>query len=124
MDNDGRVSLINLFDRTYASEFPAMVAKFVIALNVELDANDRKAGSVDLRIDIVEKKSNKLYFNSSGKGDLPGKNKTIVTHLDLSGRLVFKDPGEFTARLYVNTNLLAEFDFAVQKDSLSTKGKK
>jgi hypothetical protein len=114
-DNSGKVSLINLYDVINSLEFPTMATNFVIALSVNLDKEEIAKGSVKIKVDIEDKTRKKLYLSSSGAGKLASKSKNVVTQLDLSRKLVFKNPGKYCAKLYVNDDQLAEFEFSVIK---------
>jgi hypothetical protein len=122
-DDKGRISLINVFDAVNSSTKVATPSKFVIAIGMRLSKQDLQVRKINMQASLLDPNS-KTVFKGEGSGEIPEDKMgaTVVSPLDLSGKLQFKVSGKYTARLFVNNKKYAETYFNVNLNQKSESG--
>lgn len=96
---DNKASIINVFDTFHYDELPAVPLKFTLAISVQVKQRDVQDGKVQIGVEIH--KNNEMLFKAQGATEIPEPGN-IVSPLDLSGQLAFKDEGDYIAKLILN----------------------
>ena len=117
-DQQGRISLINIFDTINVTALPAIQPKLCLAFAVYLDSEQQKRGEVKFKLDVL-KPSESSLLSAEGKGEIKpvmSKNNVqpkLAANLELAG-VVFDEVGLYTAHLYVGSKLISSTTFEVK----------
>lgn len=124
LSNDGKASIVNIFDVVGAETFPTIPTKFTIAISIAVMPEDIRNDCVKTRVEIRDPNNKKVLEASAEvpiSADAAPAN--IVSNIDLSGQIAFKSEGTYRIILSANGKKLTECPFKIVKTS-DQEGKK
>lgn len=113
IDDNGRASLINIFDGVSAEKLPIRPAKFGIAFSIAVTQDEARQSPFQLLIRVVNDKSDKTVLEIKGVGEGEATQGSLVSYIDLAGKVGIKNYGQYTIHLAINDTELATLPFAV-----------
>jgi uncharacterized protein DUF6941 len=117
-DAERKVSIIGIFNQLRVREFPSTATRFVVAFNFDPDSTDIVENKIDAKIQIFSTSEMIIEAEQTGKVEtdfLDSGNKEVAGAFDFSGKITFETPGEYTAKLFIADNKIADLQFKVKK---------
>lgn len=116
-DIKNRTSLINIFDIVGGEQLPVIPKDLVVAFSITIGDDDIKDGAINIKLSILNS-DNKKVAEMYGDGRLASAG-TLVSSLDLGGKIAFKKEDNYIIKLDVNDQSVCETTLKVIKGEMS-----
>jgi len=114
--NDGKTTLVNIYDTVNASEFPAVVKNFVIAMAIkDVNESDLVDGKIKAYIELVGEKKPEEVIKMDLEQEITNFPANVTSSVDLGGKIQFIEETHFTGKLYLNKQHMGTLTFEVKK---------
>ena len=113
--NEGKTTLVNVYDIVGTSVFPAAVKDFTIALAInDITKEDAVDGKIKVSV-VVRDSAGEEFVRIESEQKVIDFPASVASGADLGGQFQFPKEDKFTGELYLNSKKMGELSFEVKE---------